>query len=161
MAQNTLSTSPNTVHQEIEEFIQIPIYPGTEVMTDSKTQALRPLNVMISKPALTFICLVGSLHYKHAGKNVLVPQPSDDPSDPLNWNLKWKMLTMAGMSITTFSWTVGPLSISSQVPYYMAEWDRSLPDVIKFVCASSFHFSVPCPILTRFTNQRLVSVSLF
>lgn len=62
-----------------------------------------------------------------------MPQPSDDPSDPLNWSFVWKMLSMGGMSVTAFSWTVGPLAISSQVPYYMAEWDRSLPDVIQFV----------------------------
>jgi hypothetical protein len=45
----------------------------------------------------------------------------------------WKVFMMAGMIITTFAWTVGPLAISSQVPYYMQEWDRSLPDVIQFV----------------------------
>lgn len=43
------------------------------------------------------------------------------------------MLSMLGMVITTFSWTVGPLAISSQVPYYMAEWNSSLPDTIQFV----------------------------
>jgi hypothetical protein len=43
------------------------------------------------------------------------------------------MLSMLGMVITAFSWTVGPLAISSQVPYYMAEWNRSLPDTIQFV----------------------------
>lgn len=64
---------------------------------------------------------------------MLVPQPSDDPSDPLNWSMTWKMFIMAGMIITTFSWTVGPLAISSQVPYYMMEWDRSLSDIIQFV----------------------------
>lgn len=44
---------------------------------------------------------------------------------------------MAGMCITTFNWTVGPLAISSQVPYYVAEWDSSLPDVIQFVSPAS------------------------
>lgn len=87
--------------------------------------------------------LVGGLHFKHAGKNVLVPQPSDDPSDPLNWSFMWKMLSMAGMSITTFSWTVGPLAISSQVPYYMAEWNRSLPDVIQFVSGDTLLLRLP------------------
>ncbi|KAK6380303.1 hypothetical protein LTS17_005492 [Exophiala oligosperma] len=116
--------SPNVEHQfsvtgeadarhEIEETVHTVLYPGTEVMTD-----------------------VGGLHFKHAGKSVLVPQPSDDPSDPLNWSVWWKMVIMAGMCITTFNWTVGPLAISSQVPYYVAEWDSSLPDVIQFVGVS-------------------------
>lgn len=63
------------------------------------------------------------------------------------------MLSMAGMAITTFSWTVGPLSIASQVPYYMIEWDRSLPDVIKFVCASVSPLEYTKPALTRFSIQ--------
>lgn len=90
-----------------------------------------------------YLSIVGELHFKHSGRNVLVPQPSDDPADPLNWSFMWKMLSMAGMAITTFSWTVGPLSISSQVPYYMMEWNRSLPDVIQFVSYGSFSFCPP------------------
>ncbi|KIY03902.1 uncharacterized protein Z520_00594 [Fonsecaea multimorphosa CBS 102226] len=109
-----LSTSSEAAaHREIEETLHTTLYPGTEVMTD-----------------------IGGLHFKHAGKNVLVPQPSDDPSDPLNWSFMWKMAIMLGMNITTFSWTVGPLAISSQVPYYMAEWNRSLSDVVQFVGVS-------------------------
>ncbi|KAJ9606374.1 hypothetical protein H2200_009335 [Cladophialophora chaetospira] len=108
------STSDETaVRHELEETLHTALFPGTEVMTD-----------------------VGGVHFKHSGKTVLVPQPTDDPSDPLNWSFMWKMLSMAGMIITTFSWTIGPLAISSQVPYYMAEWDRSLPDVIQFIGVS-------------------------
>ncbi len=34
---------------------------------------------------------VGSYHFVKAGNhNVLIPQPSDDEDDPLNWSLFWK-----------------------------------------------------------------------
>ena len=94
---------------------------------------MKRLQAPLSRASNTNCFIVGDLHFKHAGRNVLVPQPSDDLSDPLNWSPLWKMLSMGGMAVTTFSWTVGPLAISSQVSYYMAEWDRSLPDVIQFV----------------------------
>lgn len=47
------------------------------------------------------------------------------------------MLNMAGMAIATFRGPLAPLVISSQVPYYMAEWNRSLPDVIQFVSCNA------------------------
>lgn len=49
MAQSTLTTSPNAVQQEIEEVVHIAIYPGTEVMTDSKSQAFQRSNQRVSK----------------------------------------------------------------------------------------------------------------
>jgi hypothetical protein len=76
---------------------------------------------------------VGGIHFKHAGHHVLVPQPSDDPSDPLNWSRLWKALSMGGMLISSFTLLFSPLSVAPQVPYYMAEFQASLPDVIQFV----------------------------
>ncbi|KAJ9656527.1 hypothetical protein H2198_004876, partial [Neophaeococcomyces mojaviensis] len=58
----------SALHQ-LEEELHVHIYPGTKVMTD-----------------------VGSHHFVKSSDNshkVLVPQPSADPSDPLNWSPKW------------------------------------------------------------------------
>lgn len=96
---------------------------------------------------------VGNLHFKHAGKNVLVPQPSDDSTDPLNWGVLWKGFIMAGMTINTFAWTVGPLSISSQVPYYMEEWNRPLSDIIQFVSPETPSH----PVLMKFLNRETLT----
>ncbi len=77
---------------------------------------------------------VGHVHFKHnAGHNVLVPQPSNDPSDPLNWNPLWKAFAMGGMAISAFTMMCAPLSVAPQVPYYMVEFNHPLPDVIEFV----------------------------
>lgn len=69
--------------QEIENELHIEILPGTEVMAD-----------------------VGSHHFVKSGDKshrVLVPQPSTDANDPLNWSLKWKILTITSASLVTFS----------------------------------------------------------
>jgi hypothetical protein len=76
---------------------------------------------------------VGHIHFKQVGHHTLVPQPSDDPNDPLNWTRLWKALSMGGMAISAFTLLFSPLSVAPQVPYYMAEFDASLPDVINFV----------------------------
>ncbi|CAD6566702.1 MAG: hypothetical protein ASARMPREDX12_008802 [Alectoria sarmentosa] len=49
----------------------------------------------------------GTLRAKHAsgGQNdvVLIPAPSDDPDDPLNWSAKRKWLSTASISVYTFA----------------------------------------------------------
>jgi hypothetical protein len=76
--------------RELEEVLHTKIYPGTEIMTD-----------------------VGTHHFVKAGQgnsNVLVPQPSDDPHDPLNWSPKWKAITMMCATVLSFSLNLGPLA---------------------------------------------------
>ena len=93
---------------------------------------------------LTFNVQVGHAHFKHNGEHkVLVPQPSDDPNDPLNWSPLWKALSMAGMAISAFTLLFAPLSVAPQVPYYMADFERSLPDVIDFVSSTTSLSKIP------------------
>jgi MFS family permease len=40
---------------------------------------------------------------------------------------------MGGMALASFTQIFGPLSAAPQVPYYMAEFDASLPQVIQFI----------------------------
>ena len=78
--------------QDIENELDITIYPGTEVMVD-----------------------VGSHHFIKSGSGngdarVLVPQPSDDPLDPLNWTFLWKLTTIICASFVSISQNLGPLA---------------------------------------------------
>ena len=69
--------------REIENELHIEILPGTEVMAD-----------------------IGGHHFVKSGDKshrVLVPQPSTDKHDPLNWSLKWKILAISASSLVTFS----------------------------------------------------------
>jgi hypothetical protein len=77
---------------------------------------------------------VAGLHLvENESHDVLVPQPSNNPDDPLNWNPFWKGITMTSMIMTAFIQAFGPLAIAPQVPAYMKEWDRGLADILRFV----------------------------
>lgn len=79
---------PQIVH-ELEDVLHTKIFPGTEIMKD-----------------------IGSHHFVKEGgsSNVLVPQPSDDPHDPLNWSSKWKAITMFGATLLSITLNLGPLA---------------------------------------------------
>ena len=107
----------------IKQTLKVEILPGTEVMTD-----------------------VGSTHFvksKHKRPQVLIPQPTDDPHDPLNWSLPWKISTIVASSMVTFSQGLGPLALAPIFPYYMEKFHSSLNEVIQFtgVCVLVLGFS--------------------
>lgn len=78
---------------------------------------------------------VGSHHFvkgRSGSSKVLVPQPSDDEADPLNWSVMWKIITIFTVSWTTFAQAFGTLSLAPQFPFYIKEFNSTLPDVIQF-----------------------------
>ncbi|KAK6068022.1 hypothetical protein SCUP234_11356 [Seiridium cupressi] len=96
----------------IEQELHVELLPGTEVMTD-----------------------VGEHHFvKSSGNNgrVLVPQPSADPHDPLNWSLKWKLSAIVASSLTTFMQGFGPLSLAPMFGDYIEAFDCTLADAVQF-----------------------------
>ncbi|KAI1842068.1 hypothetical protein JX266_011719 [Neoarthrinium moseri] len=100
------------VVHELESVLHTKIYPGTEIMKD-----------------------VGTHHFVKAGQrksNVLVPQPSDDEHDPLNWSAKWKIVTMICATMLSFSLNIGPLANAPLFEEYIREWDCSLADAVQF-----------------------------
>lgn len=59
---------------------------------------------------------VGNIHFiKDATKSdhVLVPQPSNNEHDPLNWSPMWKGFTIFCATMVTFSQGLGPLALVS------------------------------------------------
>lgn len=98
--------------RELEEVLDTKIYPGTEIMKD-----------------------IGTHHFVKGANNthsVLVPQPSDDPRDPLNWSPFWKTTTIFCATALSFSLNLGPLALAPLFEYYIEAYDRSLADVIQF-----------------------------
>ncbi|KAF5706930.1 HOL1 substrate-H+ antiporter [Fusarium mundagurra] len=115
--------SNNEEIHAIEAELHTEILPGTEIMRD-----------------------VASHHFvkDRSGSNrVLIPQPSDDPADPLNWSLKWKMLAITGASISSFFQGFGPLSLAPMFPDYIEAFHCSLADAVQFtgVCILVLGFS--------------------
>ncbi|GAD92932.1 MFS transporter [Paecilomyces variotii No. 5] len=109
--------------RQLEEELDTKIYPGTEIMTD-----------------------VGTHHFVKSSKSsdrVLVPQPSNDPHDPLNWNKYWKFSAMSLATAVSFSQGLGPLALAPMFPQLMESFNASLADVVQFtgVCILVLGFS--------------------
>lgn len=83
--------------------------PGTEIMAD-----------------------VGSHHFVKGGSGVLVPQPSADPHDPLNWSPFWKACCIIASTSVTFTQGMGPLALAPMFPDLIAAFDSDLANVVKF-----------------------------
>jgi hypothetical protein len=82
---------------------------------------------------------VGSHHFvKGAHRQVLVPQPSDDPNDPLNWSTTWKIVC-----ITSFTQGFGPLALAPMFPALIKAFDTDLAGAVQFtgVCILVLGFS--------------------
>ncbi|KAF7563710.1 hypothetical protein G7046_g419 [Stylonectria norvegica] len=103
---NQMTPTASRVAREVE----VDLVPGTEIMVDLR-----------------------GAHFHHASDNpdavVLVPQPSDDPHDPLNWSPFWKTLIMVNQGLFVIASVVPTLSIAPLTPIFMAEWSSSLTDV--------------------------------
>ncbi|KAL4808108.1 major facilitator superfamily domain-containing protein [Aspergillus unguis] len=115
---------PNdTERNQLEHELHVEIVPGTEIMTD-----------------------VGSHHFVKSSSHpdrVLVPQPSSDPHDPLNWTRGRKMTAIAVVTLVTFSQGFGPLALAPMFPQLMESFDSDLASVVKFtgVCILVLGFS--------------------
>lgn len=77
---------------------------------------------------------IGSHHFvKGQGSHrVLVPQPSDDPHDPLNWSPFWKGCAIITSTFVTFTQGFGPLALAPMFGYYIEDFGCSLADAIQF-----------------------------
>ena len=121
-----LTSLPNSAdmaqeRRQLEAELHTEILPGTEVMTD-----------------------VGEHHFvKGAHRQVLVPQPSDDPNDPLNWSTPWKTACIIAASMVTFSQGFGPLALAPMFPALIKAFDTDLAGAVQFtgVCILILGFS--------------------
>ncbi|QIW95959.1 hypothetical protein AMS68_001477 [Peltaster fructicola] len=81
----------------------IDMVPGTEIMVNA-----------------------GGAHYATAGGNerdsVLVPHPSNDPHDPLNWSKTWKIIVASSQLLYVWVLVCSALSIAPMFPFLGAEF---------------------------------------
>ncbi|KAI2485449.1 Transmembrane transporter [Pyrenophora tritici-repentis] len=62
------------------------------------------------------------INYDASAKQTLVPVPSSDPRDPLNWGRKWKFMVMASQWLFTWIAVTGELSIAQMFPLLGKEY---------------------------------------
>ncbi|KAK1816520.1 hypothetical protein LTR12_009111 [Friedmanniomyces endolithicus] len=124
----------------IEQELGKKILPGTELMAD-----------------------VGSHHFVKGGSQVLVPQPSADPHDPLNWSPKWKAMCITASTGVTFMQGLGPLALAPMFGYYIEDFNSTLPDVVKFtgvaILVLGFSNFIWVPLSTSFGRRPVYIVS--
>ncbi|KAL8290108.1 hypothetical protein RQP46_003047 [Phenoliferia psychrophenolica] len=129
----------NDMHTDIhrlEAELNIVIYPGTEVMTD-----------------------VHGVEFVKGGSGVLVPQPSNDPTDPLNWTNMHKMGAVYSGVLLGFVQGFGPLSLASQVPFYIQEFDITVNQVINLIGVTILDFFW-VPVATQFGRRPCAILSM-
>lgn len=86
----------------------------------------------------------GSHHFvKGSHRDVLVPQPSDDPHDPLNWTTWWKAACITSAAMVTFAQGFGPLALAPMFPALMETFHCDLAGAVQFtgVCILVLGFS--------------------
>jgi MFS family permease len=101
------------------------IVPGTEVMADID---------------------VAHAYLKHTtgrSHSMLIPQPSDNSNDPLNWSRKWKLVTMTLQGIFVLLSVLTNLSIAPLTPIYMELWNKSVSQIalLTGVCVLSLGYA--------------------
>jgi MFS family permease len=79
---------------------------------------------------------VGSHHFVKSTDSVLVPQPSDDPADPLNWSPWWKFSAIFWATWVSFAQAMGPLALAPMFPALIKKYDSNLADVVQFTGVS-------------------------
>ncbi|KAJ3530057.1 hypothetical protein NM208_g9492 [Fusarium decemcellulare] len=100
--------------EEIQNELHIEVLPGTEIMAD-----------------------IGHHHFiKSEHHRVLVPQPTQNPHDPLNWKTSWKLSAILAVSTMTFTQGFAPLALAPMFPYLMEDYHRSLADIIQFTAVT-------------------------
>lgn len=76
----------------------------------------------------------GQLHHKHAAGNgqrdiLLVPRPSEDPEDPLNWTYKRKVLATVCVVVYTIFIAIPSSAVYSIVTPIRQDTSLSLTDI--------------------------------
>ncbi|KAJ3466374.1 hypothetical protein MRS44_007032 [Fusarium solani] len=101
-------SNPTPQASRIEREAEVDLVPGTEVMTD-----------------------MGGARFDSDNQDsiVLIPQPTDDPQDPLNWSTLWKTMVIANQGIFVIASVIPTMSIAPLTPIFMQQWEKSLADV--------------------------------
>ncbi|KAL2288027.1 hypothetical protein FJTKL_04756 [Diaporthe vaccinii] len=60
---------------------------------------------------------------------VLIPNPTDNPDDPLNWSTTWKTIVIVNQFVFVFVSILTPLSIAPLTQIFEAEFHKTIPQV--------------------------------
>ncbi|RFU31756.1 hypothetical protein B7463_g4584, partial [Scytalidium lignicola] len=129
-----------SVADEVQNRFHVDLVPGTEILTD-----------------------LNEAHFIHGGRGdiVLVPQPNNDPHNPLNWSRFWKYTTLIVCSINMFLGNFSSLSIAPMTPIFVEYFHTSVSKVglLTGSCVLALGYAnfiiIPC---TRLFGRRPVAL---
>ncbi|KAF4977233.1 hypothetical protein FZEAL_6216 [Fusarium zealandicum] len=122
--------------ESVQDELHIEVLPGTEIMRD-----------------------IGKEKFVKTKQSdqVLIPQPSQDPHDPLNWSPFWKFSAIFAVSSMTFTQGFAPLALAPMFPAIIRDYDSTLEDVIQFtgitILILGFSNFIWAPISTSFGRR--------
>ncbi|RYO73821.1 hypothetical protein DL766_001811 [Monosporascus sp. MC13-8B] len=90
----------------------VEVIPGTEIIFDTQTQDAG-----------------GSAAAAAGGELVLIPRPTDNRDDPLNWGAGWKATVLVNQFVFVFVSIMTPLAIAPMTMIFEHEFDKTLPEV--------------------------------
>ncbi|TEY80419.1 hypothetical protein BOTCAL_0038g00170 [Botryotinia calthae] len=129
--------------QVLELELETEIFPGTEIMKDVGTHYF--------------------VRSSTGGHPVLVPQPSNNEHDPLNWSRAWKGFAMICATLVTFSQGLGPLALTPMFGDYIKAFDSDLESVVQFtgvaVLVLGFSNFIWVPIQTCYGRRPVMIIS--
>ncbi|KUJ17087.1 MFS general substrate transporter [Mollisia scopiformis] len=83
---------------------------------------------------------------------VLVPEPSDQPDDPLNWSPTWKTIVIVNQAFFVFISILTPLAIAPLTPIFIEEFHKTLPQVNMLFGAAAMALGYANFIIVPFSN---------
>lgn len=72
---------------------------------------------------------LGSAKLANDGKTLLIPQPSDEPADPLNWSWSKKHMILLSLGCSALLADWGMTWGTTMFEVQAAQWKMSVPDV--------------------------------
>ena len=148
--------------RQLEAEMGIELIPGTEVMTEYV-----PLMIFSGWSPLTIVASVGDHHLARSRSragHVLIPQPMNDPRDPLNWNPMWKSATIGMAVLYTLIQPATQVAIGPIFPIFIEEWGITFSQCANFagttVLTLGFINFVWVPIAENFGRRPVFIASL-
>lgn len=92
---------------------------------------------------------------------LLVPRPSDDPRDPLNWRLFRKMLVTSALLLALFTGMCAPVNGQIQIAQQAKLYGKTTVEITYFVSNLEFPINFDIHSFLTLTMSELSSVRRF
>ncbi|KAF2462963.1 MFS general substrate transporter [Lindgomyces ingoldianus] len=135
------------------------------ILEDSKLQHVPATVILSEEQSVTHDATAGLRH--GTGKDadiILIPQPSEDPNDPLNWSnaRKWTIITIIGFGSTLYASVLAPLLSPALVVIAMA-FHKEVGDITQIsgymLLVTACSGPIVCALSRKYGKRPLLVIS--